>query len=87
LKAGGPQERIRAFQPLAENFGSRSDRRMDESETAPPRPDLPTNLPDPLAPVKTPATVRAQRLATALRDNLKRRKAAGRARPTEKPSN
>ena len=60
---------------------------MDESETASPRPDLPATLPDPLAPAKTPATARAQRLATALRDNLKRRKAAGRAGKAAKPSN
>ncbi len=60
---------------------------MDESKTASPRPDLPTSLPDPLAPAKTPATERAQRLATALRDNLKRRKAAGRAGKAAKPSN
>ena len=46
-----------------------------------------TNPPKPeTAPVvaapKTPATARAQRLATALRENLRRRKAAGReARP------
>jgi len=60
---------------------------MDESETASPRSDLPPSLPDPLAAAKTPATVRAQRLATALRDNLKRRKAAGRAGQAAKPSN
>ena len=44
---------------------------MDESKTPAPRPDLPASLPDPLGPPKTPATARAQRLATALRDNLK----------------
>lgn len=60
---------------------------MDESKTVSPRPDLPATLPDPLAPPKTPATARAQRLATALRDNLKRRKAAGRAGKAAKPSN
>ncbi len=60
---------------------------MDESETASPRPDLPATLPDPLAPAKTPATARAQRLATALRDNLKRRKAAARSAKPAKPSN
>ncbi|HWQ85771.1 hypothetical protein [Brevundimonas sp.] len=55
---------------------------MDESKTTAPRPELPTSLPDPLAAPKTPATARAQRLATALRENLRRRKAAGReARP------
>ena len=60
---------------------------MDESETASPRPDLPATLPDPLAPAKTPATARAQRLARALRDNLKRRKAAARSGMPAKPSN
>jgi hypothetical protein len=60
---------------------------MDESKIPSPRPDLPASLPDPLSPPKTPATARAQRLATALRDNLKRRKAAGRAGKAEKPSN
>ena len=60
---------------------------MDESETASPRPALPASLPDPLSPPKTPATERAQRLATALRDNLKRRKAASRACKPHKPSN
>lgn len=60
---------------------------MDESKTPAPRPDLPASLPDPLAPPKTPATARAQRLATALRDNLKRRKAAARAAGAGKPSN
>ncbi|MBU1524947.1 MAG: hypothetical protein KKC29_01030 [Alphaproteobacteria bacterium] len=60
---------------------------MDESKIPSPRTDLPASLPDPLSPPKTPATARAQRLATALRDNLKRRKAAGRAGKAEKPSN
>ncbi len=60
---------------------------MDESEFVSPRPDLPASLPDPLAPAKTPATARAQRLATALRDNLKRRKAAARPGKAAKPSN
>ena len=60
---------------------------MDESKTPAPLPDLPPALPDPLAPPKTPATARAQRLATALRDNLKRRKAATRSARAEKPSN
>jgi hypothetical protein len=60
---------------------------MDESKTESPRPDLPATLPDPLAPPKTPATARAQRLATALRDNLKRRKAAARSARPVKPSN
>ncbi len=60
---------------------------MDESKTPAPRPDLPASLPDPLAPPKTPATARAQRLATALRDTLKRRKAAARAAGAGKPSN
>lgn len=60
---------------------------MDESKTPAPRPDLPASLPDPLAPPKTPATARAQRLASALRDNLKRRKAAGRAARADKASN
>ena len=60
---------------------------MDESKTPSPLPDLPATLPDPLAPPKTPATARAQRLATALRDNLKRRKAAARPGKPAKPSN
>ncbi|MGV8928954.1 MAG: hypothetical protein ACOH1E_04340 [Brevundimonas sp.] len=60
---------------------------MDESNAESPRPALPASLPDPLAPAKTPATARAQRLATALRDNLKRRKAAGRVDRAAKPSN
>ncbi len=60
---------------------------MDESKTESPQPALPATLPDPLAPPKTPATARAQRLATALRDNLKRRKAADRAGKAAKPSN
>jgi len=60
---------------------------MDESKNANPQPDLPATLPDPLSPPKTPATARAQRLASALRDNLKRRKAAGRAARPAKPSN
>ncbi len=60
---------------------------MDESTTPAPLPDLPATLPDPLAPPKTPATARAQRLATALRDNLKRRKAAARGPRPGKPSN
>jgi len=60
---------------------------MDESKIPAPLPPLPPSLPDPLAPPKTPATARAQRLATALRDNLKRRKAAGRSARPEKPSN
>ncbi len=72
---------------LAENFGAGSHRPMDESKTASPRPDLPATLPDPLAPAKTPATARAQRLATALRDNLKRRRAAARSGKPAKPSN
>ncbi len=75
------------MQPLAENFCNGSHRRMDESETASPRPDLPASLPGPLVPAKTPATARAQRLATALRDNLRRRKAAGRQDRPAKPSN
>ena len=60
---------------------------MDESKIPAPLPDLPPSLPDPLAPPKTPATARAQRLATALRDNLKRRKAATRSVRAERPSN
>ena len=60
---------------------------MDESKIPGPRPELPATLPDPRAPPPTPATARAQRLATALRANLKRRKAAaGLAKPA-KPSN
>ena len=75
------------MRPLAENVDARSDRSMDESKTASPGPDLSATLPDPLSPPKTPATARAQRLATALRDNLKRRKAAGAAARPAKPSN
>ena len=60
---------------------------MDESKSPAPLPDLPASLPDPLAPPKTPATERAQRLASALRANLKRRKAAGRPAPAARPSN
>ena len=60
---------------------------MDESKIPSPLPDLPPSLPDPLAAPRTPATARAQRLATALRDNLKRRKAATRSARAEKPSN
>ena len=72
---------------LAENFGAGFHQTMDESKIASPRAELPATLPDPLAPSKTPATERAQRLATALRDNLKRRRAAGRAGKPAKPSN
>jgi hypothetical protein len=64
---------------LAEKFDAGSHQHMDESKNASLQPELPTSLPDPLAPAKTPATARAQRLATALRDNLRRRKAAGRS--------
>ncbi|MDY6924075.1 MAG: hypothetical protein SWI22_08980 [Pseudomonadota bacterium] len=60
---------------------------MDESKIPAPLPDLPASLPDPLAPPKTPASARAQRLATALRANLKRRKAAARSATSAKPSN
>jgi hypothetical protein len=60
---------------------------MDESKTPAPLPDLPATLPDPLAPPKTPATARAQRLATALRDNLRRRKAATRGTGAPRTSN
>ena len=60
---------------------------MDESKIPPPRPDLPTSLPDPLAPPQSPANARAQRLATALRANLKRRKAAAAPPRVVKPSN
>jgi hypothetical protein len=60
---------------------------MDESKTPAPLPDLPATLPDPLAPPKTPATARAQRLATALRDNLRRRKAAARGTGAPRTSN
>jgi hypothetical protein len=75
------------MRPLAEKFDAGSPCAMDESKTVAPRPDLPATLPDPLAPAKTPATARAQRLATALRDNLKRRKAANRAPKAEKQRN
>ncbi|MEJ6789823.1 hypothetical protein BrevBR_09745 [Brevundimonas sp. BR2-1] len=60
---------------------------MDESKITGSRPPLPTSLPDPLAPAKTPAMERAQRLSTALRDNLRRRKAAGRAVKPATPRN
>ena len=60
---------------------------MDESKSPTPRPDLPASLPDPLAAPVTPATARAQRLATALRANLKRRKAASRSGGAARPSN
>lgn len=60
---------------------------MDESKAASPQPDLPVSLPDPLASAKTPATERAQRLASALRDNLRRRKAAAGPGKAAKPSN
>lgn len=62
-------------------------RPMDESKATLPQPDLPASLPDPLAPAKTPATARAQRLASALRDNLRRRKAAAGPGKAAKPSN
>lgn len=60
---------------------------MDESKIPAPLPDLPASVPDPLAAPKTPATTRAQRLASALRANLKRRKATGRAAPPARQSN
>ena len=60
---------------------------MDESKATLPQPDLPVSLPDPLAPAKKPATARAQRLASALRDNLRRRKAAVGPGKAAKPSN
>ena len=60
---------------------------MDESKIPAPLPDLPASLPDPLGPPATPATARAQRLAPALRANLKRRKAAARGARPVKPSN
>ena len=75
------------MRPLAEKFGSGSHPLMDESKIPGPRPELPATLPDPLAPPPTPATARAQRLATALRANLKRRKAAERTARAAKPSN
>lgn len=60
---------------------------MDESKITGPQPPLPTSLPDPLAPAKTPAMERAQRLSTALRDNLRRRKAAAKAIKPAAPRN
>jgi hypothetical protein len=54
---------------------------MDESKPADPTP------PPPATPSNRAASARAQRLAAALRDNLKRRKAAGRVERTEKPRN
>ena len=60
---------------------------MDESKGPLPQPDLPVSLPDPPVPAKTPATERAQRLAAALRDNLRRRKAAAGPGKAAKPSN
>ena len=59
---------------------------MDDSNPAPP-PSLDPVPAAPPPPAKAQASARAQRLATALRDNLKRRKAAGRAARTVKPSN
>ena len=72
---------------LAEKFGAGSHQAMDESKATLPQPDLPVSLPDPLVPAKTPATERAQRLASALRDNLRRRKAAAGPGKAAKPSN
>ena len=60
---------------------------MDESKNTGARPPLPTSLPDPLAPAKTPAMARAQRLSTALRDNLRRRKTASRSIKPATPRN
>jgi hypothetical protein len=60
---------------------------MDESKITGRQPSLPTSLPDPLAPANTPALARAQRLSTALRDNLRRRKAAGGATRPAPPRN
>ncbi|RZI99346.1 MAG: hypothetical protein EON90_12070 [Brevundimonas sp.] len=59
---------------------------MDDSNPAPP-PSLDPVPTEPPSHVKAAAGARAQRLAAALRDNLKRRKAAGRAARTVKPSN
>ncbi len=62
---------------------------MDKSIPASPSPEpVPAEASAPVAkPAKAKPSARAQRLATALRDNLKRRKAAGRAERTVKPSN
>lgn len=53
---------------------------MDDAPAKPPKPD--TQAPTPPA-----KTEKAQRLAAALRENLKRRKAAGRAPAADKPRN
>jgi hypothetical protein len=60
---------------------------MDESKISGSQRPLPTSLPDPLAPATTPALARAQRLSTALRDNLRRRKAAIRSVKATPPRN
>lgn len=58
---------------------------MDDSEAIPPQPE--PGLPKPTVPARPAATEKAKRLAAALRDNLKRRKAAGRIARPVKPSN
>lgn len=58
---------------------------MDDSEAITPQPD--SGAPKPVTPARAAATERAQRLASALRDNLKRRKAASRIARPVKPSN
>ena len=62
---------------------------MDDSETIPPQPESgpPQPAPPAASPARAAATERAQRLAAALRDNLKRRKAASRIARPVKPSN
>jgi hypothetical protein len=57
---------------------------MDDSERS--QPATPPQPVEAAKPIKGAGTHRTQRLATALRDNLKRRKAAGRAAPV-RPSN
>ncbi|WP_200939857.1 hypothetical protein [Brevundimonas sp. Root1279] len=58
---------------------------MDDSEAITPQPD--SGSPNTATPARSAATERAQRLASALRDNLKRRKAASRIARPVKPSN
>jgi len=58
---------------------------MDDSERSPAT--TPSSAPpEPARPIKGGGTHRTERLATALRDNLKRRKAAARAIPA-RPNN
>jgi hypothetical protein len=58
---------------------------MDDSDAINPQPDSSAPRPAPSRP--SAASERAQRLAAALRDNLKRRKTASRTARPVKPSN